>query len=95
MNVSQQMGWLSVFLYCKSISVLGILCVCDIVERQQEVVEEGEDQVFIEEDVREENGDKGDEVVFENKYKGKIKYEDLKQPPGGGNIGGGGYVGGA
>ena len=55
----------------------------------EEDVEEGEDQELIEEGVREGNGDEG---VLENKYKGGIKYEDLEQSPGGGNIGRGGYV---
>ena len=34
-------------------------------------------------------------MVLENKYKGDIKYEDLRQYPGGGYIRRGGYVGGA
>ena len=44
-------------------------------------------------EVREGNGDEGDEVVVENKYKGNIKYEYLEKSPVGGNIGRGGYVG--
>ena len=49
---------------------------------------------MIREEVREGNGDEGDEVVLDNKYKIYIKYEDLEQSTGGGNIGKGGYVGG-
>ena len=53
-------NWLYVgLLSCKSISVLSISCVCDIIERQQKVVEEdveeGEDHEFI---------DEGDELVL-------------------------------
>ena len=44
--------------------------------------------------MREGNVDEGDEVVLEKKYKGNINYEDLRQSPGGGAIGGGGWVGG-
>ena len=45
--------------------------------------------------MREGNIDEGGEVVLENNYKFDIKYEDLVQYPGGGDIWGGGWVGGA
>ena len=55
----------------------------EIVKRNQEVVdeyiEEVEEQEFNEEEVREGNVDEGDEVVLENKYKGKVRYEDSGQ----------------
>ena len=40
------------------------------------------------------NVDEGDEVVLKNKYKGEIKYQDCGQYPEGGDIVGGGWVGG-
>ena len=39
--------------------------------------------------MREGNGDEGDEIFLENKYKRNIKYEYLEQSPGGINIEGG------
>ena len=45
--------------------------------------------------MREGNIDEGGEVVLENNYKVDIKYEYLVQYPGGGDIWGGGWVGGA
>ena len=48
-------------------------------------MEEGEDQELIEE-VRAGNVHEDDEVVWDNNSKGDIKYEDLGQYPGGGDI---------
>ena len=41
------------------------------------------------------NVDEGDEVILDIKSKSDIKYENLVQYPGGGDIGLGGWVGGA
>ena len=43
--------------------------------------------------MKEGNINKGDEVVLENKYKGDIRYKDLGQYPGIGDIGKGRWVG--
>ena len=39
--------------------------------------------------------DEGDAVVLDNNNKGDTKYENLGQSPGGGDIGGGGWVDGS
>ena len=61
-------------------------CVRDLIERNkkfaQKEVKEGQEQDFIEDEVREGNADEGDEVVLENTCKGDIEYEDLGQSPG-------------
>ena len=46
------------------------------------------DHDFIGEEAREENGDEGDEMVWDKNFKGNTKYKDFVQSPEGGDIGG-------
>ena len=61
------------FLSCKSISILRMPCVRELIEIQKEAEVEGEQELI--EEVREGNIGERDKVVLENKYKGDMKYE--------------------